>query len=97
MNNFAAYVDLDVHKDTITVAIAAAKRSGKVRSLRAQTRSVQTAFKKQKNQRSIQKRNNFAQDIPIRNPTRASIAENIHKILNVISKRIRNLPLSGNH
>ena len=25
MNNFAAYVDLDVHKDTITVAIAAAK------------------------------------------------------------------------
>ena len=44
MNNFAAYVDLDVHKDTITVAITAAKRSGKVRSLRAQTRSVQTAF-----------------------------------------------------
>ena len=85
INNFAAYVDLDVHKDTITVAIAAAKRSGKVRSLRAQTRSVQTAFKKQKNQRSIQKRINFAQDIPIRNPTRALITENIHKTLDVIS------------
>ena len=69
MNNFAAYVDLDVHKDTITVAIAAAKRSGKVRSLRAQTRSVQAAFKKQKNQRSIQKRINFAQDIPSRGLT----------------------------
>jgi hypothetical protein len=67
------------------VAIAAAKRSGKVRSLRAQTRSVQTAFKKQKNQRSIQKRSNFAQDIPIRNPTRALITENIHKTLDVIS------------
>jgi hypothetical protein len=85
MNNFAAYVDLDVHKDTITVAIAAAKRSGKVRSLRAQTRSVQTAFKKQKNQRSIQKRINFAQDIPIHNPTRALITEYIHKTLDVIS------------
>ena len=85
MNNFAAYVDLDVHKDTITVAIAAAKRSGKVRSLRAQIRSVQEAFKKQKNQRSIQRRMNFAQDIPIRNPTRAIITENIHTTLNVIS------------
>ena len=92
MNNFAAYVDLDVHKDTITVAIAAAKRSGKVRSLRAQTRSVQTAFKKQKNQRSIPKRINFAQDIPIHNPTRALITENIHKTLDVISWGIQNLP-----
>ena len=81
INNFAAYVDLDVHKDTITVAIAEAKRSEKVRSLRAQTRSVQTAFKKQKNPRSIYKCINFAQDIPIRNPTRASIVENIYKIL----------------
>lgn len=78
MNNFAAYVDLDVHKDTITVAIAAAKRSGKVRSLRAQTRSVQTAFKKRKNPRPIYKCINFAQDILIRNPTRALTAENIH-------------------
>ena len=85
MNNFAAYVDLDVHKDTITVAIAAAKRSGKVRSLRAQTRSVQTAFKKRKNPRPIYKCINFAQDILIPNPTGALIAENIHKILNVIS------------
>ncbi len=85
MNNFAAYVDLDVHKDMITVAIAEAKQSGKVRSLRAQTRSVQTAFKKQKNQRSIQKRTNFARDIPIRNPTRALITENIHKTFDVIS------------
>ena len=85
MNNFAAYVDLDVHKDTITVAIPAATRSGKVRSLRAPTRSVQTAFKKQKNQRSIQKRINFAQDIPIRNPTRALITENIHTTFDVIS------------
>ena len=85
INNFAAYADLDVHKDTITVAIAAAKRSGKVRSLRAQTRSVQTAFKKRKNQRPIQKRINFAQDILIPNPTRALLAENIHKTLNVIS------------
>ena len=85
MNNFAAYVDLDVHKDTITVAIAAAKRSGKVRSLRAQTRSVQTTFKKWQNQRPIQKRINFAQDILIPNPTRALIAENIHKTLILIS------------
>ena len=85
INNFAAYVDLDVHKDTITVAIAAAKRSGKVRSLRAQTRSVQTAFKKRQNQRPIHKRSNFAQDILIPNPTRALIAENIHKTLILIS------------
>ena len=85
MNNFAAYVDLDVHKDTITVAIAAAKRSGKVRSLRAQARSVQTTFKRPKNQRSIQKRIHFAQDIQIRNPTRALITENIYKTLDVIS------------
>ena len=85
MNNFAAYVDLDVHKDTITVAIAAAKRSGKVRSLRAQTRSVQTTFKKWQNQRPIQKRINFKQDILIPNPTRALIAENIHKTLILIS------------
>jgi hypothetical protein len=54
-------------------------------SVRAQTPSVQTAFKKQKNQRSIQKRTNFAQDIPIHNPTRALITENIHKTLDVIS------------
>ena len=85
MNNFAAYVDLDVHKDTITVAIAAAKRSGKVRSLRAQTRSVQTAFKKQKTKDQSKRRIHFAQDIPIHNPTRALITENIHKTLDVIS------------
>ena len=84
INNFAAYVDLDVHKDTITVAIAAAKRSGKVRSLRAQTRSVQTAFKKRQNQRPIQKRINFAQDILIPNPTRALADENVHENPNVI-------------
>ena len=79
MHYFDAYGGTDVHKDTITVAIAEEKRSGKVRLFRAQTRSVQTAFKKQKNQRSIPKRINFAQDIPIHNPTRALITENIHK------------------
>jgi hypothetical protein len=47
-------------------------------SVRAQTPSVQTAFKKRKNQRPIQKRINFTQDILIRNPTRALTAENIH-------------------
>jgi hypothetical protein len=54
-------------------------------SLRAQTRSVQTTFKKWQNQRPIQKRINFAQDILIPNPTRALIAENIHKTLILIS------------
>ena len=54
-------------------------------SRRAQTRSVQTAFKKRKNQRPIYKYINYAQEIPIHKPTRASLAENIHKILNVIS------------
>ena len=47
-------------------------------SQRAQTRSVQTAFKKRENPRPIYKCINFAQDILIRNPTRALTAENIH-------------------
>jgi hypothetical protein len=61
------------------------KQNNLIISLRAQTRSVQTAFKKRQNQRPIHKRINFAQDILIPNPTRALIAENIHKTLNVIS------------
>ena len=63
---------------------------------RAQTRSVQTAFKKRENPRPIQKCINFAQDILIRNPTRAFTAESIYKILNVISWKIQNLPQWGN-
>ncbi len=42
-------------------------------------------FQKRQNQRPIHKRINFAQDILHLNPTRALIAENIHKTLNVIS------------
>ena len=63
---------------------------------RAQTRSVQTAFKKRKNPRPIYKCINFAQDILIRNPTRAFTAESIYKTLNVISWKKQNLPLWGN-
>jgi hypothetical protein len=61
------------------------KQNNLIISLRAQTRSVQTAFQKGQNQRPIHKRINFAQDILIPNPTRTFIAENIHKTLNVIS------------
>ena len=43
------------------------------------------AGKKRQNHRSIHKRINFVQDILIPNPTRALIAENVHKTLNVIS------------
>ena len=62
---------------------------------RAQTRSVQTAFKKRKNPRPIQKCINFAQDIPIHNPTRAFTAESIYKILNVISWKYKNYHCEG--
>ena len=41
-------------------------------------------FKKRQNQRPIHKRINFAQDILIPNPTRALVAENIHKTPDVI-------------
>ena len=66
-----------------------------IMSLRAQTRSVKTAFKKRQNQRPIPKRINFAQDILIPNTTRALIAENVHKTLNVISEEYKIYPCQG--
>jgi hypothetical protein len=59
------------------------KQNNLIISLRAQTRSVQTALQKWQNQRPIHKRINFAQDILIPNPTRALMHENLHENPNV--------------
>jgi hypothetical protein len=60
------------------------KQNNLIISLRAQTRSVQTALQKWQNQRPIHKRINFAQDILIPNRTRALVDENVHKNPNMI-------------